>query len=62
MKELIIKNGLTTIEAERLGDEIEITVSEIWSDADLHDHRSEANIYLTLEQAERLAKYITKRR
>ena len=56
-------NGITTlqtIDVERHDNQVEITVSEMWTDKDDNTHITEANIYLTKEKARKMRDYLTK--
>jgi len=57
---LLLSQDSSQLDIERQGDEIEITVSESWRDADDNLHITEANIYLTKEQAHKMRNYLTK--
>lgn len=53
-------NDLQNIDIQRHGHEIEITVSEMWTDKSDNTHITEANIYLTKEKARKMRNYLTK--
>ena len=57
---LLLSQDSSQLDIERQGDEIEITVSESWRDADDNLHLTEANIYLTKEKARKMRNYLTK--
>jgi hypothetical protein len=57
---LLLSQDSSQLDIERHGNEVEVTVSESWRDADDNLHITEANIYLTKEKARKMKNYLTK--
>jgi hypothetical protein len=57
---LLLSQDSSQLDIERHGNEVEVTVSESWRDADDNLHLTEANIYLTKEKARKMRNYLTK--